>query len=167
MDIQLTDRGRQLLAQGQLNFAYYAFSDDFIDYSGSLNQALNGTPTGTLDDVVRRNYVPVEANQMEAGGAAMDLRYFLFTAPEQRKSLPTFQVNVPLSVSLVRMYQNKDLGQFLNHEMNNKNAFDFVISTTMDNASPTDRNDQYLAEQNLEKIEQEDPGLISVGFKTQ
>ena len=36
LDITLTDRGRQLLSRGLLDFTYYAFSDEGVDYSGSL-----------------------------------------------------------------------------------------------------------------------------------
>jgi hypothetical protein len=36
LDIVLTDRGRELMSKNQLKVAYYAFSDDGVNYSGSL-----------------------------------------------------------------------------------------------------------------------------------
>jgi len=36
LDIVLTDRGRELLSKNEMHVSYYAFSDDGINYSGSL-----------------------------------------------------------------------------------------------------------------------------------
>ena len=33
LDVTLTDKGRELLSKGLLNYTYYAFSDEGIDYS--------------------------------------------------------------------------------------------------------------------------------------
>lgn len=41
LDVVLTDKGREQMARNNLNFRYYAFSDEGVDYSGSLS-ALNG-----------------------------------------------------------------------------------------------------------------------------
>lgn len=45
VDVVLTARGRRLFASGELDFAYYAFFDDGIDY--------DPWSTGTLDDATR------------------------------------------------------------------------------------------------------------------
>lgn len=37
IDFQLTNKGRELLSKNSLNFVYYAFSDDQIDYSASID----------------------------------------------------------------------------------------------------------------------------------
>jgi len=48
LDVVLTQKGRELLSKSQLNFSYYAFSDDGIDYSGSFDSmqpVLSANPT--------------------------------------------------------------------------------------------------------------------------
>ena len=40
LDFRLTDKGRERLSKNQLNFSYYAFSDDGIDYSGSISSSV-------------------------------------------------------------------------------------------------------------------------------
>ena len=37
IDLKLTDKGRELLSEGQLDFTYFAFSDEGVDYSGSFS----------------------------------------------------------------------------------------------------------------------------------
>ncbi len=37
LEVVLTERGKDLLSKNQLNFSYFCFSDDGIDYSGSLD----------------------------------------------------------------------------------------------------------------------------------
>jgi hypothetical protein len=41
IDLVLTDRGKELLSQGQLDFTYYAMSDEGVNYSGSLSMNKN------------------------------------------------------------------------------------------------------------------------------
>lgn len=43
LDVVLTDKGREQMARNNLNFRYYAFSDEGIDYSGSLTAVNSST----------------------------------------------------------------------------------------------------------------------------
>ena len=60
LDIVLTDYGKELLSKNQLNFKYYAFSDEGINYSGSLSSSL--AVSSSVDNYVHRN-LAFEADQ--------------------------------------------------------------------------------------------------------
>lgn len=93
LDIVLTDRGRQLLSQNKLEFVFYAFSDQGVDYSGSLD--LTTRQSSSFDNVVLRNF-SYEADQKKNGTTSLsnkDLSTFLFTMPTSSKVVPTFVTN--------------------------------------------------------------------------
>jgi hypothetical protein len=162
VDIQLTDLGRTLLAQNQLRIAHYAFSDELIDYSGSISQA--GVQSASLDDVVYRNFVPVEASSMGgSGGIQRDLTSFLFTCQEQRDVLPPFSTNVSGALNLHRLFENLAFYEFVSRFLGNSNENgDVVVITSRDDTLASDREAQYSAEQSLQMLAQEDPVLVSL-----
>lgn len=93
LDIVLTDYGKELLAKNQLNFKYYAFSDEGINYSGSISASIS--PSGSLDNYVHRN-LAFEADQRKN----RDLTSFLYTIPPGKGVLPEFKINVNVSSSV-------------------------------------------------------------------
>ena len=101
LDVVLTDYGRELLARNQLNFVFYAFSDEGVDYSGSLSSS--AIVSSSIDNYVHRD-VAFEADQRQT---VEDLRYFLYTIPPERQVLPEFKVSIDLtsSVDLERKYK--------------------------------------------------------------
>lgn len=159
IDMTLTDRGRELLATGQLSIQSYAFSDELVDYSGSLAQALR--TNASLDDVVYRNYIPVQADQMNQSGLHRDLTSFLYTAPDQRDVLPVMQIT-ETSLTLSRLYHEEAYDNFVYGTMNTEDDGKFVVLMKMNGVDAKERTAQYLSEQNLAKIEDELPELLSL-----
>jgi hypothetical protein len=100
----LTDKGRELLSKNQLNFVYYAFSDEGINYKQNLASAIQLSQSV---DAVSRKTLFFEADQRRD----RDLSSFLYTIPEERRVLPsvTLNVNVSSSISLERRYSIKSL----------------------------------------------------------
>ena len=73
LDVVLTDRGRKLLSQNLLDFEFYAFSDDGVDYSAALSASAE--PSGSVDDYIRRT-LTLEAGQMSNEQGLPDNREF-------------------------------------------------------------------------------------------
>jgi len=95
-DVVLTDKGRELLSKNQLKIEYYAFSDDGIDYSGSLNISRIYT-SSSYDDIVYRNHNFFESDQKVAdskgkvfGRRNLDFNSYIFTIPATNEVLPSF-----------------------------------------------------------------------------
>lgn len=91
-DINLTDKGRELLSTNQLNFKYYAFSDESINYSGSITQVSGNI--NNFENLIFRN-LSLEVNQM----INVEMKNFLYYAPTLRKKSPILQI-VPETASL-------------------------------------------------------------------
>lgn len=100
LDIVLTHKGRELLSKNQLNFIYYAFSDEGIDYSGSLSASLRAS--SSMDNYIHRD-LSFEADQRKN----QDLKSFLYTIPHGKRTLPEFRVDVDISssITLERKYR--------------------------------------------------------------
>lgn len=103
LDFQLTDKGRELLSENRLNFTYYVFSDDGIDYSGSLSsrQAAQITSSGSsFDDYVHANtfcFEPIRRNDKS-------INNFLYTMPLGDEVVPQFNSSITGSFTLNRNY---------------------------------------------------------------
>jgi hypothetical protein len=93
LDVVLTNRGKELLSKNQLDFTYYAFSDEEIDYSGSLSASI--MESSSIDDQVFRN-LSFESDQRKKslGTYQRTLETFLFTIPSRRKVLPEFKTSL-------------------------------------------------------------------------
>lgn len=103
LDIVLTDYGRELLSENRLNFTYYAFSDEGIDYSGSISTK---NFTGSIDDLIFRNF-SFEESQRENS----DLQYFLYTIPAKTSKIPEMIIT-PSTASAITMYRNYSIQDF-------------------------------------------------------
>jgi len=105
-DFVLTDKGRELLSKNQLNFVYFAFSDEGIDYSGSLSAS--AVISSSFDDYVHRDF-SFEADQRTNEKKLLqnnDLKSFLYTIPSSNAVLPEMVTskNNTSSVVLNRQY---------------------------------------------------------------
>ncbi len=156
IDMQLTDHGRELLARNQLRVVHYAFSDELIDYSGSLSQSL--AQSASLDAIVYKNFVPVETTSMRR---VTDLKSFLYTCPEQRDALPPFTSNVTGALNLTRLYKSYLFDDFILGVLGDTTQNpDVVVITERDDTKLGDREAQYSAEQSLDKLAEEDPQYV-------
>lgn len=90
LDVVLTDRGRELLSKNLLEFSFYAFSDEGVNYSGSLSASI--AASASFDNYVHRD-LTFEADQRreDNGGTRKTLEHFLFTIPSRRRVLPEFR----------------------------------------------------------------------------
>lgn len=147
IDISLTDYGRDCMSKNRLRFAYYAFSDDLIDYSGSLSESLRRS--ASLDDTVWKNHVGVEAHPMRR---TIELDSFLYTAADNRDVLPSLVANVTGSIALKRSYEDKSLADYVSQDLNKQEGYDVMIIADVDPVKLEDRSVQYAAEQKLERM---------------
>ena len=162
IDFQLTDKGRELLSENRLNFTYYVFSDDQIDYSGSLSdrQSAQTTSTGSsFDDFVHTNtfsFEPIRRNDKS-------INNFLYTMPLGDEVVPQFNSSITGSFTLNRNYSidkienivksPKDIEKIIAQD----NVLDYVVvvEDVNETPSPVQRNKDYVSEQlktALEKI---------------
>lgn len=160
MDVCLTARGRDLLAQNKLRIKHYAFSDDMIDYSGALAQSIR--QSASMDDIVYRNHVGSEADSMGSTGVQRDLASFLYSCNEQRSLLPPFVMNVSGSASLDRHYEMVPYNKFVSVDMNEVNDDTYIINTQRDDSTPQDREIQYIAQQDILKLAEDDPIIVTL-----
>lgn len=143
MDIVLTDYGRELLAQNSLNFVYYAFSDEGIDYSGSI---ATKNFTGSIDDLIFRNF-SFEENQRKNS----DLKYFLYTIPPKTQKIPEMVIT-PSTSSAITLKRNYYTQQF---SLTNTNLtffskpVDVIFRATVPSS---EREAEYVKYQNLQKV---------------
>ena len=109
LNVCLTNKGRELLSKNQLNFSYYCFSDDQIDYSGSLSSSsmISGS---TLDDYVHTNTFAFEPLRRED----KSINNYLFTVPLQSEVVTQFNTSVTGSLSLSRKYSVETLENIVN-----------------------------------------------------
>lgn len=149
IDVALTDYGRQLMSSNQLEFSFYCFSDELIDYSGSLAESQQ---TGaTLDDTVYKNYVPMDATQIRTKASAYpELGSFLFTVADNRDLLPALTFDSS-SIQLNRTYEDKSLNEYLAVDLNAAQNKDVMMIADVDPVDLNDREVQYAAEQKLER----------------
>lgn len=99
LDVVLTNSGRYDLSRNQLNFSYYAFSDDGIDYSGSLSSS-SMVSGSTLDDFVHINTFAFEPLRVED----KSINNYLFTMPLESDVVTQFNPSITGSFSLNRKF---------------------------------------------------------------
>src|SRR3990167_2143531 len=124
-DIVLTDLGRKLLSENQLEFVHYAFSDSGVDYSGSIDMA--SKTTGTLDDFVFRN-LAFEANQEKDSLKDKTLDTWLFTIPANSPVVPEFKPSLTGSMTLNRRYKVEKVVKVIEQAISNPTAPVFSVS---------------------------------------
>lgn len=143
LDIVLTDYGRQLLAENSLNFVYYAFSDEGIDYSGSI---ATENFTGSIDGLVFRNLSFEESQRKNS-----DLKYFLYTIPAKTSKIPEMVIT-PTTSSAITLKRNYYTQQFSLTNANltfHSKPLDVIFRATIPGAS---RDAEYVKYQNLLKV---------------
>jgi len=105
LDVVLTHKGKELLSKNLLEFSFYAFSDESVNYSGSLSSSI--ATFVAFDDYVHRG-VSFEADQRVSDNRAISktLETFLFTIPSRGKVIPEFKTSIDDSgdVILKRSY---------------------------------------------------------------
>ena len=113
IDVLLTNRGRELLAKGLLDFTYYAFSDEGINYKVLSDRGLSGS----LDDTVFRNlaFEPDQRKNYFNQPTNNSLSTFIFTIPNGSEVLPELNLNLDseVEVTLSRNYYTKGLDDVL------------------------------------------------------
>jgi chorismate mutase len=117
LDIVLTQEGRKLLAQNDLDFAYYAFSDDGIDYSGSM--------TTTQESGESFDQYMVKENLFEAVSKNDSIKYRLYTIDPSVNVLPKIKIDEEdieptLSFALERKYTLEKSPNILARKLINK-----------------------------------------------
>jgi hypothetical protein len=127
LDVILTDRGRELLSKNSLNFKYFSFSDEGVDYSGSLSSSL--VVSGSYEKYIYQSFIT------EPESKKTKLNTMLYTTTIG-KSLPEFKSNIPDTspISLKRYYVLDD--QFLKNKQfffENKPEGIVVKTTTQEN----------------------------------
>lgn len=99
----MTDKGRELLSQNLLDFEFFAFTDEGIDYGAALTASLQ--TSGSVDEYIRRTPL-LEAGQMKDFKEQKDFATFLYSVPTGRKTLPEFTTNFDdrVDISAKRRY---------------------------------------------------------------
>lgn len=142
LDIALTDLGRELLAKNQLNFNYYCFSDEGIDYSGSL---LASSSLGvSLDNYIHRE-LSFEADQRKNA----DLKSFLYTVDHGRNVLPEFVVSVDISssVTLERKFYIDTVVLQNRPNVTVQKPVDVIVRATIPKITLSERTQEYVNNQ--------------------
>ena len=103
LDVVLTDRGRDLFSKNQLQIKYFAFSDEGIDYSGSLSASVSVSSGSTYDEIIY-NTLTFEADQRIGD---QTLKTFLFNGPVGSKVSLQFVTNRDANpeITLERRYE--------------------------------------------------------------
>lgn len=167
LDVALTDKGRELLSKNLLNFTYFAFSDDGIDYSGSLTAAQQAS--SSLDDYIHRN-LSFEVLQKKNGKGLptnKDIQNFLFTVPANSKVLPRFEVSLDESETLILQRRFLIDKLILNTRAINRifNPVARVVKLTIPTETLSKRLGDYVDDQMYEKTQQLlDDGNIVYGL---
>lgn len=108
-DVVLTDKGRELFSKDELDFTYYAFSDEGINYSGSM------VNTGSIDDMTLDNYLHrnlnFEADQRKGydNQEPLDLDSFLYTVSPNSKTIPDLKLSTSGTIVLKRSFKVEDV----------------------------------------------------------
>lgn len=148
IDFQLTDKGRELLSKNQLNFSYYAFSDDSVDYSGSLSSSamISGS---NLDDYIHTNtfaFEPLRQNNKA-------INNFLFTMPIQNDVVTQFNQNVTGSITLKRNYETETIENIINNAeeidalIGREDVLDYVVLVEEFPITESERKTNYVVKQ--------------------
>lgn len=131
------------MAKNQLQFTYYAFSDDGIDYSGSL-LSTNSNFTASIDNVVFRNLSFENFAKKD-----QDLSSFLYTVKTDNKKIPQLIVSISTGslLELKRHYSTVDIVDYgLPDLLINNTPLDIVIKADVEESH---RTSNYVIQQNV------------------
>jgi len=101
IDMVLTDYGKELYSKGELQFSFYAFSDDEVDYnpwisnSGSLTSvALTASIQEQVEaTLVREAVFGKPRNMCPVAKDQTNIKELLFTIPQGQKTLPRITIS--------------------------------------------------------------------------
>jgi hypothetical protein len=143
LDITLTDFGRDLFSKNQLQIKYYAFSDEGIDYSGSLSASAVFVSSSYDDQIY--NTLTFESDQRLG---QQTLKTFLFNGPINKNVSPQFITSRDSNteITLERRYQVRTIQEI--PQIQNNNPIVVRINENR-NFSSNDRNLTYLYNQRL------------------
>jgi hypothetical protein len=158
LDVVLTDRGRELLSKNLLEFSYFAFSDEgvnYVGYSGSLSASYEHL-SASLDDYVHRS-LAFEADQRTSDNTASDRRLetYLFTIPSRDKVLPEFRSSVDESgdVTLKRRYYTTSLSLSGQLAQRLKDPIAVIMRAAIERKTLEQRREEYGLNQQVARTE--------------
>lgn len=129
IDVVLTGRGRELLAQGELDFSYYAFFDDGLDYDP-------WTPSGSVSNDDQRDEL-ISSQPMLEAPVVQDRRSsiipleptsFLFKAAPDYGALPRLLSPFPTGSNVVLRCDQVSSGSFFIRTGTSVAAIDLELS---------------------------------------
>jgi hypothetical protein len=150
IDLKLTEKGRKLLSKGLLDFKFFAFSDEGIDYQLSSSMGLSGS----LDDYIHRN-LSFEADQRKNEldqPVNNSLNTFLYTIESGAKILPKFLTSHSSSqgLSIDKYYYNINPSEI---PTSTKDREKIDVITKVIRTKKPSRNIRYLIDQFSEKVQ--------------
>ncbi len=156
VDIVLTDRGRQLLSQNQLVIRHYAFSDDGVNYTGSLTY---GAVSGSNVDFETHKTLLFEATQKF--DKTKNLNSFLYTIPERSTVLADLQVgtNITSSINLERHFHIETITLETVPRVFVKKPVDIIVRAKVDKPTLKDRTKEFVLNQRIASVLQFLKGL--------
>lgn len=133
------------MSKNQLNFIYFAFSDEGVDYSGSLATV---NFTGSIDSYLIRNMSFEETQRKN-----IDFSSYLYTIPAKTKQIPEF-VSFPAEnteISLKRTYTTVDSQYYKNgnHQIGDQRPIAVIARATIPSV---DRQAEYVRYQSLKRL---------------
>lgn len=150
LDIQITEKGRQLLSEGNLEFSYYCFSDEDINYSGSLAIVNNPAtiPSSSLDNYLHRN-LSFEADQKKSYNKEepIDMKTFLYTITTTSKTIPDFKISESGSITLKRTNKTIQSHELVKLNTLKDNAQNFILRYFKEDKNIQQVNLDYIDEQ--------------------
>lgn len=133
VDIILTDCGRELYSKGELDFVYYAFSDDEVDY----DPFISNSGSLSLDELRQEKDKQIEATLVReaifgySGGNnslakdTTNIQNLLFTIPQGQKIVPEVVLSPNIESGSIESKQQKVIERVVNRDFNGD-----VISVT-------------------------------------
>jgi len=115
IDMVLTDYGRELYSKNELEFSYYAFSDDEVDYdpyvstSGSItNTQLTASKGEQIEaTLVREAVFGLQKGMNSEARDQTNIKNMLFTMPQGQKILPRISTSPELTSGSIGMKQQR------------------------------------------------------------
>jgi len=153
LDVVLTDKGRELLSQNLLDFTFFAFSDEGVDYGAALTASLQ--ESGSVDDHIRQT-LTFEANQHKNFKEQTDLKTFLYSIPERRRTLPDFVTNFDdrPDIDAVRRFFIDTFSISARVRNVIKNPAGAVLRTTLDKKTAQKKFEEYVRQQKIVETQQ-------------
>lgn len=115
IDMVLTDYGKELYSKGDLEFSFYAFSDDEVDYdpwiSGSGSLTATQLTSSKIEQIeatlVREAVFGLPKNLCPAAKDQTNIKDLLFTIPQGQKILPRMTISPDALSGTINVTQQK------------------------------------------------------------